>query len=227
MEPCHFSPSKKKLFIIDILNWKIHGQSVGWWCGRWPLVSAERQCSEPQSLAALRHSYCIQTLSGNCTVGLKRWPVVTTKGRREAGWVSGERTSSFILLFYLFVYSFLCVKSRLFLLLIHPSFPCPTSCDVWSVQTADQRVALCAGQLEWGSAREHRARPQRVKETVQTDKVKTFLLILTPGLMASVGIPRSLCQNCIAVCAGVFVFWASGGSLYFFWECICIVGFFF
>lgn len=78
MEPCHFSPSKKKLFIIDILNWKIHGQSVGWWCGRWPLVSAERQCSEPQSLASLRHSYCIQTLSGNCTVGLKRWPVVTT-----------------------------------------------------------------------------------------------------------------------------------------------------
>lgn len=108
-----------------------------------------------------------------------------------------------------------------------PILPCPTSCDVWSVQTADQRVALCAGQLEWGSAREHRARPQRVKETVQTDKVQTFLLILTPGLMASVGIPRSLCQNCIAVCAGVFVFWASGGSLYFFWECICIVGFFF
>lgn len=162
MEPCHFSPSKKKLFIIDILNWKIHGQSVGWWCGRWPLVSAERQCSEPQSLASLRHSYCIQTLSGNCTVGLKRWPVVTTKGRCEAGWVSGERTSSFILLFYLFVYSFLCVKSRLFLLLIHLSFPLlhrvmcgacrrrtrGSLCvpDSWS---AAQRGSIAQGHREW------------------------------------------------------------------------------
>lgn len=225
MEPCHFSPSKKKLFIIDILNWKIHGQSVGWWCGRWPLVSAERQCSEPQSLASLRHSYCIQTLSGNCTVGLKRWPVVTTTVWGRVGLWRADIIIHLIILPFRLLF-FVCEVPS-FSSSHPPILPSPTSCDVWSVQTADQRVALCAGQLECGSAREHRARPQRVKETVQTDKVQTFLLILTPGLMASVAIPRSLCQNCIAVCAGVFVFWASGGSLYFFWECICIVGFFF